>query len=148
MTLEELVAARVKKMYHDLDLSCVHTTLKILAEVFNTEVSQQTYDSSSGMLGGGGYYGAQCGLVQGGIMFIGILGARYRLDKDTVSQHCFDYSAQAEKELESLLCREIRPEGFADDNPQNLCEPRTNQSIVSAAQFIADRFGLPFNLPQ
>ena len=148
MTLEELVATRVENMYHDLDLSCAHTTLKILAEVFDTEVSQQVYDSSSGMLGGGGYYGAQCGLVQGGVMFIGILGSRHRLDKETLSQHCFDYSAQAEKELGSLLCREIRPEGFADDNPPNLCEPRTVQSIVSAARFIADRFGLPFTLPQ
>ncbi len=148
MTLEELVAARVENMYHDLDDSCVHTTLKILAEVFDTEVAQQTYDSSAGMLGGGGLYGGQCGLIQGGVLFIGILSANHGLDKDTLKQHCFDYSEQSAKELGSLLCREIRPEGFADDNPDNLCEPRTVESIVSTARFIADRFKLPLHLPQ
>ena len=148
MTLEELVEARVERMYNDLDYGCAHTTLKTLAEVFDIEVSQQIYDSSSGMLGGGGYYGAQCGLVQGGIMFIGILGARHGFDKETLSQNCFDFSARAEKELGSLLCREIRPEGFADDNPPNLCKSRTVQSIVSTTRFIADRFGLPLKLPE
>ncbi len=148
MTLEQLVAARVRVYYGGHDLSCIHATLKVLAEVFDTEVSPQTYDSSSGMFGGGGNYGAQCGLVQGVIMFIGILCARHRLDKETLGKLCFDYSALAEKELGSLLCREIRPEGFTEDNPPDLCEPRTVQSIVSAARFIADRFRLPLNLPR
>jgi hypothetical protein len=148
MTLEELVATRVERMYHDDDISCVHATLKILSEVFETKVAQQTYDSSWGMAGGGGSYGGQCGLIQGGIMFIGILGTNRGLDQDTLTQHCYDYSALAEKELGSLLCREIRPEGFAEDNPPDLCEPRTVQSIISTARFIAERFRLPLNLPQ
>lgn len=146
MTLEELVTKRVENMYHDLDLSCVHTTLRILSEVFDTGLSQQIYDASAGMLGGGGCYGGQCGLVQGGIMFIGVLSAGQGHDKKTLEKNCFDYSAQADKELGSLLCREIRPEGFADDNPPNLCEPRTVQSIVSTARFVADRFGLEMTL--
>jgi hypothetical protein len=148
MTLEELVAVRVEHMFHDLDLSCVHTTLKILSEVYETEVGQQIYDASAPMAGGGGCYGGQCGLIQGGVMFIGILSTQRGLDKEACDKHAFDYSAQSEKELGSLLCREIRPEGFADDNPPNLCEPRTVTSIVSTARFIADRFGLVPKLPE
>ncbi len=147
MTLEELVAARVEAMYHDDDLSCVHATLKILGEVFAVEVSPQTFDASSGMFGGGGNYGAQCGLVQGAVMFVGILGAGREMDTETLGRHCFDLSERLEGELGSLVCREIRPEGFADDNPPNLCEPRSVQSIVSTARFLAERFDLPLALP-
>jgi hypothetical protein len=147
MTLEQLVAARVENMYHDLDLSCVHTTLHILEEVFDTPIAPETYDSCAGMLGGGGLYGGQCGLIQGGIIFISLLCARRGLDKDTLTQHCYDYSARSVKELGSLLCREIRPEGFSDDNPPNLCEPRTVQNIIATVRFVADRFDLPIRLP-
>ena len=130
-------------MYHDHDLSCVHAVLKILGEVFDVEVSRQTFDASSGMFGGGGNYGAQCGLVQGAVMFVGILGSHRGMDKETLGTLCFDLSARIEKELGSLVCREIRPEGFADENPPHLCEPRSVQSIVSTTRFIADRFQLP-----
>jgi hypothetical protein len=147
MTLEQLVAARVENMYHDLDLSCVHTTLRILEEVFDTPIAPETYDASAGMLGGGGCFGGQCGLIQGGIIFISLLCARGGLDEDTLKQHCYDYSALTVKELGSLLCREIRPEGFSDDNPPNLCEPRTVQNITATVRFVADRFNLPIRLP-
>lgn len=147
MTLEELVAARIETMYHDQSLGCAHATLKILAEALDTELSRQVYDSSVGMLGGGGHYGAQCGLVQGALMFAGVLGARQGLDEETLDKHCFDLLAGAERELGSLVCREIRPEGFAEDNPPNICEPRSVTSIVWVARFFADRFQLPLALP-
>lgn len=148
MTLEELVAKRIDVYYGEPKLSCVHAMLKILAEVFQVDVSREIYDASAGMAGGGGRFGGQCGLIQGGILFIGIVSARLAVDQDTLKQHCFDYSALAEKELGSLLCREIRPEGFAEGNPPDLCKPRTIQSIVSTSKFIADRFGLPLNLTE
>jgi hypothetical protein len=148
VTLEELVAARIESMYHDQSLGCAHATLRILAEVFDIELSPQVYDSSVGMLGGGGHYGAQCGLVQGALMFTGILGARGGLDEETLDKHCFDLLAGATRELGSLVCREIRPEGFADDNPSYICEPRSVESIVWAARFLADRFQLPLSVPE
>lgn len=148
MTLEDLVRKRIEHYYHDLDLSCVHSTLKVLSEVFEVELSQETYDTSAGMAGGGGLYGGQCGLIQGGVMFIGILGVRHRLDKETLEKHCYDYMEQSRKTLGSLLCKKIRPEGFKDDNPPNLCEPRTVESIIATTRFIAERFGREINLPQ
>jgi len=146
VTLEELVTARVENMYHDQELSCVHAVLKILAELFDIEVTEQIFAASAGMYGGGGEYGAQCGLVQGGILFLGLLGSRRGMDREAIGKSCHALSAQAEAELGSLLCREVRPEGFAEDNPPHLCEPRTVQSIVSTARFLADRFGLSLRL--
>ncbi len=147
MTLDELVATRVRVMYREEDLNCAHVTLGILSEALDTEVTRQVFDSASGMPGGAGFYGAQCGLIQGAIMFIGILGRRRECSEEAIAQTCHDCVAEFEKKLGSLICREIRPEGFAEDNPPHLCEPRTIESIAWAARFISTSFGLPLPLP-
>ncbi len=91
---------------------------------------------------GAGLFGAQCGLVEGSLMFIGIIGRQKGKSVDDVEPLCFEFAEKFTKKFGSLLCRELRPEGFNDDNPPHLCEPRTIDAISFAADFISQKFSL------
>jgi hypothetical protein len=67
---DTLVRERVHTYYWRNDINCAITTLKILSERFGIELSAQVIDSALGMHGAG-EYGAQCGLVEGVLMFKG-----------------------------------------------------------------------------
>lgn len=66
---KKLVIKAVHKSYYQDDLNCAQTTLKILAEIFKIKLNPQIIKSAVGLNGAGGY-GAECGLVEGAIMFI------------------------------------------------------------------------------
>ena len=129
---------RVRECYWQQDLNCVTTTLRILAEHCDVELSQQVLDAAVGMHGAGGY-GAQCGLVEGTLMFLGILGRARRLPDADIVNLCCCYGETFENTFTSLLCRELRPDGFADDQPPHLCEGLTGRSISFSVEFV-DRF--------
>ena len=70
-TIEE----HVHHLYWDYDINCARTMLMYLARYFKIPLNDQTLQAAIGMHGGGGF-GAQCGLVEGALMFLGIYGAR------------------------------------------------------------------------
>lgn len=130
-----LITDRVRTYYHDEDLNCATTSLKILAELFGITLDPQVVHAAIGMHGAGGY-GAQCGLVEGGLMFIGIMGRERQLPDDTIVAVCQEFGSQFEKEFSSLRCNILRPEGFHPDNPPHLCENLTGQAIEFSVRFI------------
>lgn len=130
------VEDRVRTCYHRDDSNCVTTTLKILSERFNLPLQSQVMDAALGMHGAGGH-GAQCGLVEGGLLFIGILGRAKRLGDNEIIDLCKKFGQGFETRFSSLLCRELRPEGFSPQNPPHLCEPLTCKTINYAIDFIA-----------
>ena len=73
MDEKEIIHRRVHDYYWKDDINCAKTTLKILAEIFEVPLKDQVLDSATG-LHGAGRYDAQCGLVEGALMFTGILG--------------------------------------------------------------------------
>ncbi len=122
---------RVKHYYWERDLNCAATTLKVLAEKFDLELAPQVIDAATGMHGAG-EYGAQCGLVEGGLMFLGIIGRDRGMPDARIVDACRLFAGEFEKRFASLLCRELRPEGFHPDNPPHLCEGLTRQSLDRA----------------
>jgi hypothetical protein len=132
------IPLRVRECYWQQELNCATTTLRILAEHCDVELSQQVLDAAVGMHGVGGY-GAQCGLVEGTLMFLGILGRARRLPDADIVDLCCRYGAAFENTFTSLLCHRLRPEGFADDQPPHLCEGLTCRAISFGVEFI-DRF--------
>lgn len=139
MTRTELITDRVKINYHDEDLNCATTSLKILAELFGISLSPQVVDAAIGMHGAGGY-GAQCGLVEGGLMFLGIMGRKHHLPDDTIVAMCREFGLRFEKEFLSLKCSILRPEGFHPANPPHLCENLTRRGIEFTARFVEEQF--------
>ncbi|UCD56261.1 MAG: C_GCAxxG_C_C family protein [Candidatus Hydrogenedentota bacterium] len=146
MTLIEFVADRVRDAYWNEDIHCVPTVLRILGELFGLDVHEQVYASCWG-LNGAGNYGAQCGLVEGTLMFISLIAGREGIDTVETWQACSDFASDYEKRFGSLRCCELRPEGFNDDDPPHLCEVLTVESVVFSARFINTWFGIEMELP-
>jgi C_GCAxxG_C_C family probable redox protein len=137
VNVTQLVRDRVHEYYWTCDWNCAVTTLRILAEVFDFTLSQQVLEAALGMHGAGGYR-AQCGLVEGALMFIGVIGKAQGLDDGTVVEACYDFAERFQGRFGSLLCRDLRPEGFAPDNPPHLCEGLTREAILFDIPFVSD----------
>jgi C_GCAxxG_C_C family probable redox protein len=132
---EELTQTRVKQYYWQDGFNCATANLKILSEKFEIELSDQTINAALGMHGAG-EYGAQCGLVEGGLMFLGIIGRKSHIADADIINSCNAFAAQFEKRFHSLLCRELRPDGFGPTNPPHLCEKFTCEAVLFSIDFI------------
>jgi hypothetical protein len=115
--------------------------LKILSSIFSMELADQVIDAATGMHGAGSYQ-AQCGLVEGTLMFIGIIGKRIGLTDEEIETYCYNFAYEFEQHFGSLVCRELRPEGFNPDNPPHLCEEITKQAVLFTAYYIIEKMKL------
>ena len=122
--MQKLIDERVHEYYWKYDYNCATPMLLILSEICGIKLQQQTLDAAVAMLGEG-KYGAQCGLVEGSLMFIGIYGRQKQKADERIEAECCGFAEGFEKEFGSLMCKELRPEGFKPDNPPHLCEGLT-----------------------
>lgn len=129
----------IRNLVHDYywidDFNCATTTLKTLAKAFSVEISQQVIDAAIGMHGAG-KYGAQCGLVEGMLLFIGIYGRSREIDDNEIVDLCSSLAEGFENNFSSLLCSQLRPGGFKDTDPEHLCEEITIKAITWGIKFI------------
>jgi len=109
-----------------------------LAEKFSVNLHDQVLDAAIGNHGAGGFR-AQCGLVEGALLFMGIYGRIRNLADKQIVGWCKQFASDFEKNLGSLQCRELRPEGFSPDNPPHLCEKLTCRTNEFAIAFIVER---------
>jgi hypothetical protein len=141
MDWKSYVDEKVHRHYWDHDDTCAFTTLSIASELLDVPLESQVLDSALGMWGAGGSR-AQCGLVEGALMFIGILGRRHGLNRDQISRLCKSFARGFEERFGSLICKELRPEGFSPDNPPHICEDLSKRTILYTTGFLADAFQL------
>lgn len=135
--MNEFVKERVHGHYWDRDLNCASTTLEVLSEYFDIAIERQVLDSAIGMHGAGGYQ-AQCGIVEGTLMFIGILGRTRSIADEEIVSFCKEFAQNFENEFTSLGCKILRPEGFSPDNPPHLCEGLTVNGITHNIKLISN----------
>lgn len=135
--MRELIHARVHEYYWQDDFSCALTTLKTLAELFYPELHPQVINAAFGL--NAGRFGLQCGLVEGGLLFIGSYGNHKSIAQDQIRELCHQYCREFQARFGSMLCTELRPQGFGPENPPHLCENLTKQAICFAAEFIAEK---------
>ncbi len=131
-----LINERVHRHYWDEDQNCATTVLLILAEIFEIKLASQTLHSAIGMHGAGGFR-AQCGLVEGTLMFLGIAGKERGLDDADIIKHCYTFATEFQKSFGSLICSDLRPQGFKPDNPPHLCEELTKKAIEFVVGYIS-----------
>lgn len=135
--VEEYIINRVHELYWKDDINCARTAIICLSELFEINVEPQTIWSAAGLHGAGGYR-AQCGLVEGTLMFIGIyLHLLGKTEKEIVSS-CYNFAAAFDKSFGSLRCFELRPAGFSENNPPHMCENLTCSGIEFAYQYILE----------
>lgn len=109
--------------------------LNILSEIHEINLDRQVINSAIGMHGAGGF-GAQCGLVEGSLMFIGIWGREKGLSDETIINLCYCFAQEFEKKFNSMLCMQLRPQGFKPDNPPHLCEGLTKRAVKFTAKYL------------
>jgi len=141
MDWENYIEEEVHRHYWDHDDTCAFTTLSIVSDLFATALESQVMDAALGMWGAGGHR-AQCGLVEGALMFIGVLGGHSGQNRDQISRLCRSFARGFEEQFGSLICRELRPEGFSPENPPHICEDLSKRAIRYTTRFLADAFQL------
>ena len=70
--MKEYMKNRVHELYWNDDINCARAAIICLSELFEITIEQQTIWSAVGLHGAGGYR-AQCGIVEGTLMFIGMI---------------------------------------------------------------------------
>jgi hypothetical protein len=136
----EWIKQHVHESYWERDINCASTTLEALSHWFGLPLDEQVFDAAVGMHGAGGYR-AQCGLVEGALMFVGLAGRAQGLDDEAIVAACYRFAAQFEARFGSLSCRDLRPQGFAPDNPPHLCEGLTCDAILFDVGFLSAWLG-------
>lgn len=135
--MNEYIKKRVHELYWNEDINCARTAIICLSELFETKIEPQTMWSAVGLHGAGGYR-AQCGLVEGALMFIGIyLHVLGKTEEEIVSA-CYHFASAFEQAFGSLSCSRLRPTGFSESDPPHLCENLTCSGIKFAYQYILE----------
>ena len=117
------------------DTAEVNKTLAAAAERFGIPISQQVFDAAIGMHGAG-FFRAQCGLVEGALMFIGICATERGMKKKDMMKIAYGFCEAFTARFHSLLCRDLRPGGFQKTDPPHACEPFTADTMDFTIKFI------------
>ena len=133
--MKDYIAKRVHELYWEQDLNCARTTMICLSELFQVTIDQSVFWAAAGMHGAGKYR-AQCGLVEGALMFTGVYFQSIGKTEEEAVSACYHFAELFEKEYGSLRCRELRPTGFSEDDPPHMCEQLTCSTIEFAYQYI------------
>jgi hypothetical protein len=136
-SIKKFISDEVHGHYWENDDTCAVTTLTIISRLFCFDLQKQILDAALGLWGAGGHR-AQCGLVEGALMSIGLLGSRRGLDRTQVSRLCRSFAESFEARFGSLACRELRPEGFSPDDPPHICEELSVKAIDFTTRFLAE----------
>jgi len=107
----EQIQEWVHALYWEQDVNCATAMLICLGRLFDVQYSVQVIHAAAGLHGAGGFR-AQCGLVEGALMFIGIYFAKKRKSNDEIVSLCYQFADEFTKKFHSLRCRELRPGGF------------------------------------
>lgn len=133
--IEDKIKQYVHIYYWEQDINCARTMLLSLANLFHVDINQQTINAAIGLHGAGGYR-AQCGLVEGGLMFLGVVGYNMGKTEAEIVSLCYSYADAFKKEFQSLQCFDLRPSGLNKNDPPHMCEQITCRAITFAYQFI------------
>lgn len=132
------ILERVHELYWNDDKNCAITTVTILSEHYDVRLESQVIDGLA-FMPGLGMNGLTCGIVIGGLTFIGIFQKERQYDNGSMKQQAQQLVAEFKKTFGSELCSVLRPEGFSEDNPPHLCENLTVKAIKFIINFIDER---------
>jgi hypothetical protein len=134
--MDAFIRERVHRYYWRDDINCATTALKVLGERFAIPLSDQVLQAAVGLHGAGGL-GAQCGLVDGTLMFLGIAAKRAGASDAEAARRCRGFAHAFHGRFGSLRCAVLRPEGFAENLPPHLCEGLTCEALALAIRFVS-----------
>ena len=140
--MEPSVNEQVRRAYWDENINCARTMLRILRKTFGANIEPQTQCAAIGLHGAGGYR-AQCGLVEGSLMFLGLFFAERGKNDADIETLCYRFAERFTERFGSLSCRDLRPGGFRKDDPPHLCESLTGEAARFTIAFIRSQLDEP-----
>ena len=135
MNTHDRMAALVRHYYWGRDLNCARTTLRCLESMLQEPLHPQVFTAAVGCHGAGGT-GGQCGLVEGGLLLIGLRGAELGKDEGEIVDLCARFAALFTERFSSLACKDLRPGGIHPNDPPHLCEPISVDAICLLHDFL------------
>ena len=135
MNTHDRMAALVRHYYWDRDLNCARTTLRCLESMLQEPLHPQVFTAAVGCHGAGGT-GGQCGLVEGGLLLIGLRGAELGKDEGEIVDLCARFAALFTERFSSLACKDLRPGGIHPNDPPHLCESISVDAICLLHDFL------------
>ncbi|APM37740.1 C-GCAxxG-C-C family protein [Clostridium kluyveri] len=132
---QNIINERVHNYYWEDDINCATTVLKTLAEICEVDLNPQVIDSAIGMHGAG-KFGAQCGLVEGSLMFIGIFGRKLEYKNEDIANYCYNFANGFQDSFGSIVCKDLRSQGFNSDDPPHICEEITKKAIEFTYNYV------------
>jgi len=135
MDKKAYIKHHVHQLYWEDNLNCSSTTLKILGDIFNIELTSKTLNSVINFHGSS-ENSVQCGLLKGSLEFIKIFGQKRNFLEKQITKLCNIFTEKFKKEFGSILCKELRPQGFSKNNLPHLCENITTKAILFSTEFI------------
>lgn len=139
------ITENVHELYWKQNVNCARTMLICLGDLFDMSIDKQTLEAAIGMHGAGGFR-AQCGLVEGGLMFIGIYYSHLGIPEEEIIYACYAYAEAFQKKFGSLGCYDLRPDGFSADDPPHLCEELTCEALLFAYTHIKNQLHKAYSL--
>jgi len=133
--MEITIKERVHELYWKQDINCARTTLICLCELFHVNLEEQTLNAAIGLHGAGGFR-AQCGLVEGALMFIGIYFSQKGKSDSDIALICYKFANEFTQRYDSLKCYDLRPNGFTENDPPHACEKLTSETIEFSFEFM------------
>ena len=139
MELDYNIEEMVRNVYWDRDMNCANTILECLSAVFDVQIDDQLRKAVVGLHGAGGYR-AQCGLVEGMLLFIGLYADLRGKESDEAVGLCYLFAQCFEENYGSLRCYDLRPGGFTPSDPPHACEALTVEAAKFGVGFIKENF--------
>ncbi len=133
--MNAFIEKKVHELYWDCDVNCARTMLICLGELFGVTYEPQTLNAAVGLHGAGGYR-AQCGLVEGSLMFAGVYLNGLGWEEERIVSACYRFAETFSGEFGSLTCFDLRPGGFSPDDPPHRCEALTCRAVEFTYKFM------------
>ena len=138
MDYEKYIKDEVHHCYYDLDINCARTSMRIYCTLFSQKLPEELVKAAVGMHGAG-RFGAQCGLIEGTLMFIGYHFLCLKIEESEAVAACHDIAVEITDRFGSLDCRDLRKGGFNPDDPPHLCEGLSVDVITFSYSWIKKR---------
>ncbi len=129
------VKNKIRELYWEKQGNCAHAMLHCLGELMQIELDAQVFASVAG-LHGAEKLGAHCGLALAGQMFIAIYDRQANRDEASVIAHCTRYAEVFRNTFTTLVCRELRLNGYRSTDPRHCCEQLTCDAITVTYNFL------------
>ncbi len=141
MTIEEKIAAAGRRadQYWQEGYHCSEATFRAVSEILAIPVTEELRRVSSVFQGGGGGFGGRCGVVEAGLMLIGLLYGRDNSEDDCGALRYLAQEWQRRFMLQfvSLNCSSIKPYAQAHSEDHS-CRRTYVVGAERMAEFLLD----------